>query len=45
MQGEEAAGDLPSPSGSLASLGRPDDGYRVAKQLGAAAAQLREQLL
>ncbi len=29
----------------LASLGRPEDGYRVAKQLGAPAVQLREHLL
>lgn len=29
----------------LASLGQPEDGYRVAKRLGAPAVQLREHLL
>ena len=45
----QAAGDAaeqpPPPATSVVTLGRPDDGYRVAKRLGAAAVQLREQLL
>ena len=40
----EGRDEAPAPIG-LASLGRPEDGYRVAKQLGAPAVQLREHLL
>ncbi len=45
----QAAGDAAEAQApvatSVAALGRPEDGYRVAKRLGAAAVQLREQLL